>query len=449
MKQYLLLTSALAVLGFSSVAQSACIQTPSCSSLGYTSTSSCEGGLKCPFGNAWYCKFSEIQESTENAEKAKACIPGAVFNSDRTCTEKQEVGKVPIGVVVYADGKGHGQAMALDYVSDSSSGWSVSTLYLSVSSLYLSKYYSFWLFVDYSDIYLFPGSRYEEDFVDHSSRPVKYCFSSSNVFAFNSDKYIPYNSLEEASLDLDSKSGTDKLVNEINTINDEVKTQFEYAKSFNHYLEESVDDNHYPYPPDLWAGGSFDKIKVKSLVDNVRSYKTTSTSAGEWNLPAPAIFNSVKLNFDAIRATYAALGKNFSIDGTMAVGYILDNYEAHELRCPIFFFFFTDTSPFNDKFTQTHTESGTSYGNIVDGVIETASYTNYYMDISVEDAKQLPYTTVKVFAASSSIISRGSDGIFIAFDGSEPPVYIVGKRSNSYGTSTSGSVSSAYPVIDF
>ena len=36
-------------------AEAACIQTPTCSSLGYTSTSSCTGGTKCPFGNYWNC----------------------------------------------------------------------------------------------------------------------------------------------------------------------------------------------------------------------------------------------------------------------------------------------------------------------------------------------------------------------------------------------------------
>ena len=56
MKQYLFLTSALVVSGLlSGVAEAACIQTPTCSSLGYTSSQSCTGGVKCPFGNAWNC----------------------------------------------------------------------------------------------------------------------------------------------------------------------------------------------------------------------------------------------------------------------------------------------------------------------------------------------------------------------------------------------------------
>ena len=53
MRKYLFLTSALVVL--SGTAEAACIQTPTCSSLGYTSSSSCDGGIKCPFGNAWNC----------------------------------------------------------------------------------------------------------------------------------------------------------------------------------------------------------------------------------------------------------------------------------------------------------------------------------------------------------------------------------------------------------
>ena len=64
MRKFLLYSSALAVFGLSSsVAEAACIQTPTCSSLGYESTTSCSGGLKCPFGNAWNCTF--INKITE------------------------------------------------------------------------------------------------------------------------------------------------------------------------------------------------------------------------------------------------------------------------------------------------------------------------------------------------------------------------------------------------
>ena len=65
MRKFLLYSSAL-VLGFSGAAEAACIQTPSCSSLGYTSSSSCTGGVKCPFGNAWNCSVNEIKTEITN-----------------------------------------------------------------------------------------------------------------------------------------------------------------------------------------------------------------------------------------------------------------------------------------------------------------------------------------------------------------------------------------------
>ena len=74
MKQYLLLTSAFVAGGLlSGTAGAACIQTPSCSSLGYESTSSCSGGLKCPFGNAWNCTGPN---NTTEINKLKTEISG-------------------------------------------------------------------------------------------------------------------------------------------------------------------------------------------------------------------------------------------------------------------------------------------------------------------------------------------------------------------------------------
>ena len=55
MRKFLLYSTILVAFTKSGVAEAACIQTPSCSSLGYTSSSSCDGGIKCPFGNAWNC----------------------------------------------------------------------------------------------------------------------------------------------------------------------------------------------------------------------------------------------------------------------------------------------------------------------------------------------------------------------------------------------------------
>ena len=72
MKQYLFLTSALVLLSSGAV-EAACIQTPTCSSLGYDSSSSCSGGTKCPFGNAWNCTGPN---NTTEINKLKTEISG-------------------------------------------------------------------------------------------------------------------------------------------------------------------------------------------------------------------------------------------------------------------------------------------------------------------------------------------------------------------------------------
>ena len=128
MRKILLYSSALVVL--SGTAEAACIQTPSCSSLGYESTSSCSGGLKCPFGNAWNCTASDlstqiteltnkITEQTnkiteitnkittieekivtiESGASSSNCTVGAILYSDKSCNANVVASKTPIGVV--------------------------------------------------------------------------------------------------------------------------------------------------------------------------------------------------------------------------------------------------------------------------------------------------------------------------------------------------------------
>ena len=106
----------------------ACIPTPSCASLGYESSSSCEGGIKCPFGNAWNCtvinKVNEIEKiiqegGTSGGKDTSNCKIGSIFYSDISCSYGKVVdGKTPIGVVVYVDGTGSGQAMALKSIGN-------------------------------------------------------------------------------------------------------------------------------------------------------------------------------------------------------------------------------------------------------------------------------------------------------------------------------------------
>ena len=119
MKQYLLLTSALMV-GLSGVAEAACIQTPSCSSLGYSSSSSCSGGTKCPFGNYWNCdainkvnsinsqitnltnKITTLETKVNELSKDAAtanCKIGDILYSDMSCNTNVVISKTPIGVI--------------------------------------------------------------------------------------------------------------------------------------------------------------------------------------------------------------------------------------------------------------------------------------------------------------------------------------------------------------
>ena len=123
MRKFLLYSSALA-LGLSGVAEAACIQTPTCSSLGYTSTSSCTGGTKCPFGNAWNCTASDLNDKIEELEKiiedteqgSTNCNIGDIYFSDKTCSSTNVNGKTPIGVVIYKTSDGHGQVLALNHM---------------------------------------------------------------------------------------------------------------------------------------------------------------------------------------------------------------------------------------------------------------------------------------------------------------------------------------------
>ena len=108
MRKFLLYSSALVASGLlnSGVANAACIKTPTCSSLGYESTTSCSGGLKCPFGNAWNCTFinkiTELEKVIENIQKEEAlskCQVGDILYSDKSCNTNVVASKTPIGVI--------------------------------------------------------------------------------------------------------------------------------------------------------------------------------------------------------------------------------------------------------------------------------------------------------------------------------------------------------------
>ena len=97
MRKFLLYSSALVAFTMSGAAEAACIQTPTCSSLGYTSTTACEGGLKCPWGNAWFCNVGG-GSSTPTPDYSN-CKIGDILYSDMSCNANVVASKTPIGVV--------------------------------------------------------------------------------------------------------------------------------------------------------------------------------------------------------------------------------------------------------------------------------------------------------------------------------------------------------------
>ena len=112
MRKFTLLTSVLLTAPFAVGNVSAqCVATQDCATLGYTETSCENGGIKCPFGNAWSCKNS----SSNGQQYDPNCTYGSIYYNDGTCIKEFVSGRIPIGVVVYDDDITHEKwIMALD-----------------------------------------------------------------------------------------------------------------------------------------------------------------------------------------------------------------------------------------------------------------------------------------------------------------------------------------------
>ena len=156
MNKLLYTTTAFVLCGGIVQANAACIATPSCTAMGYTSSSSCTNGIKCPFGNYWNCdlankiteltnKITEIEQKVEDLETPKeVCVIGSILYSDKSCYLNPQKGKTPIGIVVYIDGTGGGQSLALKSIGDYEWGGyrtDISTLPNKTSSEAASKDY--------------------------------------------------------------------------------------------------------------------------------------------------------------------------------------------------------------------------------------------------------------------------------------------------------------------
>ena len=258
MKKLLYTTTAFVLCGGIVQANAACIATPTCSSLGYTSSSSCDGGLKCPFGEAWYCPSNSTQNcqnsgfiydcsgtgyaggsgtpcnnlyaSCDCAEGynwengvcqqsraiwgqctgyAKNCSLGDILFSDGTCASDNISGKTPIAVVVYISSGGCGQALSLKSIG-----------------------------------------KYEWDII----------YPPTDVAALQS-----YYSKEEASQDFDSCTNTKKIM----------------------------------------AAGNASRYGAAWAANY---YTTTGTEMGDWCLPAAGIFASYYNNQEAINTGFSLAG---------------------------------------------------------------------------------------------------------------------------------------------
>ena len=106
MRKLILMTSTAILIPFSVQGTDiTCTPTKDCASLGYTETSCPDNnGVKCPWGEAWFCP----------PPLPEVCEIGSILYSDMTCFKEAKSNKTPIGVVIYVDGLGGGQALALE-----------------------------------------------------------------------------------------------------------------------------------------------------------------------------------------------------------------------------------------------------------------------------------------------------------------------------------------------
>ena len=103
-----------------------CLKTPSCEELGYTEVAcfqkfTCTGENQTGgVGEACNGKYASCSCSSglmwNDGACDENCPIGSILFNDFTCSDDVVSGKTPIGVVVYKDGKGAGQALALNSV---------------------------------------------------------------------------------------------------------------------------------------------------------------------------------------------------------------------------------------------------------------------------------------------------------------------------------------------
>ena len=89
MRKIILMTSAAVIAPISAIAQTpTCTATPDCASLGYTESSCPNGGVKCPWGDAWACTTSESEICSKYGFKYTCTGTGYSSGVGEACEEK-------------------------------------------------------------------------------------------------------------------------------------------------------------------------------------------------------------------------------------------------------------------------------------------------------------------------------------------------------------------------
>ena len=97
MKTYLYLSTAIisVSLATSGNAWAQCVSTQDCATLGYTESSCPNGGVKCPFGNKWFCASTEItpEQCTELGFTQICTGANQTGGASQTCNGKYNICK--------------------------------------------------------------------------------------------------------------------------------------------------------------------------------------------------------------------------------------------------------------------------------------------------------------------------------------------------------------------
>ena len=89
MRKLILMTSAAVLAPISAIAQTpTCTATPDCASLGYTEASCPNGGVKCPWGDKWFCATSETEICSKYGFKYTCTGTGYAGGAGEACDGK-------------------------------------------------------------------------------------------------------------------------------------------------------------------------------------------------------------------------------------------------------------------------------------------------------------------------------------------------------------------------